>query len=176
MERISGETNFGTEGSTIESHMEMSAGSVETDFDPSLDATGGTGTTSRMDQAKDRARHMAGQAQERLGEVRERATDVLDQAGTRLEDSGALEIVRNNPLPALGIAFGVGFVLAGSSDTGGRMGKAKQNVKGAVLGSLSAAVSQQVKQLIDSQGGAQGLMNSLMGSQRGSEGSTNTQF
>lgn len=179
MAQISGETNSRADGSTIRSNMEMTAaGGVDVEFEPTTGSSGTGGAGSTMDQAKDRAQEVAGQAQDRLGEVRERAgtmasdareraTEMLDQASTRLEDSGALDMVRQNALPALGVAFGIGFLLAGSSDTGGRLGKAKHQMKGAVMGSLSAALTQQVKEMMASQGGAQGIMNSIMGNQQG---------
>lgn len=61
-----------------------------------------------------------------------------------------LEQVRGNALPALGIAFAVGYLLAGSDNAPkrGPLYKAKNQLKGAVVGGLSAAVAQEARKLI----------------------------
>ena len=140
-------------------------------------------TTTRSgnlaDQAREQAGDLADQARARAGEVREQAGEVLDQARNRIsglmdqaQDSQPVRMAQDNPLPALGIAFAIGFLLAGSSDTGGRMGKAKQQVKGAVMGGISAALAQELRNVMGGQGA--GLMDSLLGN-RGGTGQGRTQ-
>lgn len=78
------------------------------------------------------------------GSLRDRAT----AAFRAIEDRSTLDTVRDNPLVALGIAFGVGFALAGSSGTGGQPRKATNQLKGAMIGGLSAAVARELRGLI----------------------------
>ena len=134
---------------------------------------------SIADQARDQASNLADQARNRMGDVREQAGDALDQARNRVsglmdqaQDSQPVQMARDNPLPALGIAFALGFLLAGSSDTGGRLGKAKQQVKGAVMGGISAALAQELRNVMGGQGA--GVLDSLLGSRQGSTGEQGT--
>lgn len=122
-------------------------------------------------QARDQMHHAADQARNRLGEARERAQEMVGQARTRAgelleqaETSEPMRMARDNPLPALGIAFAAGFLLAGSSDTGGRFGKAKQQIRGAVMGGISAALAQEMRDMLGGQD-VRGLVDSLMGGQ-----------
>lgn len=119
------------------------------------------------DEARDRLADAKGRAEELVGQARSRAGDLLEQA----EDSAPVRMARDNPLPALGIAFAAGFLLAGSSDTGGRFGRAKQQIRGAVMGGVSAALAQEVRGMLgmqDGEGG--GLLDSLMGDSRSGGG------
>jgi ElaB/YqjD/DUF883 family membrane-anchored ribosome-binding protein len=125
-------------------------------------------------QARDRMGQVADQAQERVQEVRGRAEEMMGQARNRVgglmeqaEGSHPVRMARDNPLPALGIAFAVGFLLAGSSDSSGRLGKAKQQIKGAVMGGISAALAQELRNAIGMKDGAGGLVDSLFGNQGG---------
>lgn len=128
------------------------------------------------DQARDRMGQVADQAQERVQEARGRAEDMMGQARNRVSDlmdqaegTQPVRMARENPLPALGIAFAVGFLLAGSSDSSGRLGKTKNQIKGAVMGGISAALAQELRNMIGMQGGASGLMDSLLGNQGGGQ-------
>lgn len=119
------------------------------------------------DQARDHMGDLRGRAEEMAGQARTRANEMLDQA----ESSEPVRMARENPLPALGIAFAAGFLLAGSSDTGGKFGKAKHQIRGAVMGGISAALAQELRGMMGmqgGQGGAGGLLDSLLGKQ-GSE-------
>ncbi|HEV2734764.1 MAG TPA: hypothetical protein VGV85_07985, partial [Longimicrobiaceae bacterium] len=133
--------------------------------------------------AMNRVRDAAGQARERLqglnvsgragdvaGQAREKAGQALGRAEQVLEERGILDKVRENPMPALGVAFGIGFLLAGSGDQvqGKRstaMYKAKNQLKGAIMGGLSAAVAQEGRNLLgmaQGKGSAGGLVGMLL--------------
>lgn len=132
-----------------------------------------SGTGERV---KEKARDVAGQVRgaaetlaDRAGELPGQARDAMNRAHTALEDRGVLDHVRNNSLPALGIAFGVGFLLAGRDNTIGKPGTkvydARQQLRTAVVGGLSAAVAQQAQLMM---GGSQankasGFFDSLLG-------------
>ena len=135
--------------------------------------------------AMNRVRDVAGQARERLqglsgnvsgkvgdaaGQAREKAGEALGRAEQVLEERGILDKVSENPLPALGLAFGVGFLLAGSGDQvqGKRstaLYKAKNQLKGAIMGGLSAAVAQEGRNLLgmaQGKGNPGGLLGTLL--------------
>lgn len=145
-------------------------------------STGGGQNESRVDQAKDRAHDMAGQVQERasnlLGQAQNRASGLLDQAQNTLEERGVTSWIRERPLAAFGVAVGLGFVLAGSDngsdDPNSTFGKAKHQLKGAIMGGLSAAVAQEARSLIgmSGKGGAGGILGSLFSQQQGGSGTS----
>jgi ElaB/YqjD/DUF883 family membrane-anchored ribosome-binding protein len=107
-----------------------------------------------------RAGDLAGTARERAGDLagqaREGVGSALTSAETWLENSGMLERVRQNPLPALGIAFGIGFVLAARSNNAIRsnpsINRAAGQLRGAVMAGVSAAVAREAKHFLDTLG------------------------
>jgi ElaB/YqjD/DUF883 family membrane-anchored ribosome-binding protein len=121
------------------------------------------------EDAFDSMRDRSGDLRERVGgaahRARDRAGQFFDEAEERIGDhSGVLTTARHNPLAALGIAFAVGFLLAGDSDEPERhpsLAKAKNQVKGAIMGGISAAISQQLRTFIEEQGGIGTLLASL---------------
>lgn len=150
-------------------------GSLAPAYDRPLGTTGGTtgtgaGSTREDDRnlaerGMERARELASEAGEkahelsdRAGEVasqaRRRASEAIDQAEATLEEqTGLISTIRENPLPALGLAFGVGFLLAGSdsgrrSRKGGAMDAALSQAKSAIIGALSAAAAQQARSML----------------------------
>lgn len=144
-------------------------------------ASGTGGEQSRTEQAKDKARDVADQAKDRATEAtdqarqkaselsskaQEKLSGALSRAQEALDERGLLDTIRQNPLPALGLAFGAGFLLAGSddSDRHGTMSKAKNQLKGAVMGGLSAAVAQEARSLVGMGGSKSsgGFLNSII--------------
>lgn len=122
---------------------------------------GATGTV--RDQASNlghRASDLAGTARDRAGELASQARDgmgsALTSAESWLENSGMLERVRQNPLPALGIAFGLGFVLAARGNNAIRhnpnINRAANQLRGALMAGVSAAVAREAKHFIDALG------------------------
>ncbi len=149
-------------------------------------------TAGRLDQTKAKAGDLADQAIGQAEELRDRASDAAgrakakageayDQAHSALADSGALDVVRDNALPALGLAFGLGFLMAGSGDEGRgnkTVNNAKQQLKGAIMGGLSAAVAQEFRSVAGIGGGGSSgsSLSSLFGggkqSRKASEGNS----
>lgn len=102
----------------------------------------------------DRAGDLAGQARERVGALGDRATQTL-------EDRGWLGRLRENPLPALGVAFAAGFLLSG----GGRGGKGQRvrgELRSAVAAGLSAGLAQGARAFLRNAGAEDGVINSLL--------------
>lgn len=109
----------------------------------------------KLDQVQDRAQNMASQ-------VGDRASEMLDEAEETIEErTHAISAAREYPLAAVGIAFGVGFLLAGSSDHDGAMGKAKGRLRGALMGGLTSAATNQLKSYVESHGGVSGVMDQM---------------
>ncbi|MDQ3557452.1 MAG: hypothetical protein M3409_11855 [Gemmatimonadota bacterium] len=129
------------------------------------------------DQVKGRAQELRGRAGEVTSQAQERASEALHRAEQALEDSGALRYVRDNPLPVLGVAFGLGYLLAGSSDTGGSFGKAKHQIRGAIMGGLSAAVATEARSMLgmQGQGGGGGGLSSMLQNVMGGGSSSSRQ-
>jgi ElaB/YqjD/DUF883 family membrane-anchored ribosome-binding protein len=178
--------DLGTTG-TGEVHSGLSVGrDVDTGYSAIAPAPTGSwepSSGSGEGGAMNRVRDAAGQARERLqglnvpgragdmaGQAREKAGQALGRAEQVLEERGILDKVRENPMPALGVAFGIGFLLAGSGDQvqGKRstaMYKAKNQLKGAIMGGLSAAVAQEGRNLLgmaQGKGSAGGLVGMLL--------------
>jgi ElaB/YqjD/DUF883 family membrane-anchored ribosome-binding protein len=139
-----------------------------------------------------RAGDVASQARDRAGEIastaRDRVSGLMDRAHDALEDRGMLNRVRENPLPALGIAFAVGFILAGSSNQpqprqgqarglagsgGGSAQRARGELRTALLAGLSAGVAQGARQFLNQAGREGSFLNSVLQNMAGqAQGST----
>ncbi|MBW3627684.1 MAG: hypothetical protein KY464_00170 [Gemmatimonadetes bacterium] len=90
----------------------------------------------------------SGRARNFANEARQRAAGALGRAASGLDErTGVVRLVRENPLAAVGVAFAVGFLVAGKSQSEGRFGRAKQQLRGAIIGAISAAVAQETRNL-----------------------------
>lgn len=190
-----GSPAFGDPGvGSAEVHTNLGVGREQDTGGYSGIAMGNTDTASDQgglqQRAANRVRDVAGQVRERAqglmegmpdrmgnvtGQAREKVGQAMGRAETLLEDRGVLNVIRDNPLPALGVAFGLGFLLAGSNDGGKRGGmfKAKQQLRGAIMGGLSAAVAQEARNLLgmaQGHGGKGGMLGSLMQNLQGHGG------
>jgi hypothetical protein len=127
---------------------------------------GGVGGRARGAAAgvRERASSLAGSLGSRAGETasaaRERMSSVRQRANTALESRGLLDRLRENPLPVMGVAFALGFVLAGNDEWDDdepptRASRARRELRSALMAGLSAGIAQ----------GARGFLN-----QAGSEG------
>lgn len=112
----------------------------------------------------ERARQVAGSVGERAGGVASQARGLVDRAQTQLENRGILEKVRDNPLPALGVAFAVGFLLAGNDDRGRdtRSSRARRELRNALVAGLSAGAAQGARSFLRQAGAPDGVINSLL--------------
>jgi ElaB/YqjD/DUF883 family membrane-anchored ribosome-binding protein len=106
------------------------------------------------ENVRERASDFADEARQRASELGDRASHLVDDAQERLEGTGILNVVRDHPLPALGVAFGVGFMLAGSGDkpksrTGRVARSAKKQLRTALLGGLGTVAMQEMQGMLD---------------------------
>ena len=113
------------------------------------------------------ARHFARDAAERVrdlrdraGELGERTEDLASAARARLDELvDAIDWTRiperswNHPLAAVGIAFGVGFLLAGRSDNG-LLRTAKGQLRGLLVAGVIAAFREELEGLARDEIGA----------------------
>jgi ElaB/YqjD/DUF883 family membrane-anchored ribosome-binding protein len=149
----------------------------------------GTGSTANrasqlVDEAENAASRAAGRAQELYEDAREgaeeltdRASEYASQARSRVNDAmhraedqleeqtGAISMIREYPLAAAGLAFGVGFLMAGSSSRkrSGVLGRTSGQLRSAVLASVSTMLMQELQEMLDEHGGPAGLLSAITG-------------
>jgi hypothetical protein len=118
--------------------------------------------TERARHAAEELGHQAGDvasaARDRLGDLRERANDLLERRGI-------IDRMRENPLPVIGVAFALGFLLAGNDGRGtsSRGARARRELRNALAAGLSAGLAQGARSFFNeagSEGG--GFVNSLL--------------
>jgi len=131
----------------VHTHIGLGPNQQNEGTDPLEDASRG-GRSGRMG----RARELADEARERARGAFGRTTSVIEERA-----GGALSLAREHPLATMGVAFAVGFMVAGTSDSGGRFGKAKQQLRGAIIGAISAAVAQEARSFAEGTGLLAGL-------------------
>jgi uncharacterized protein YjbJ (UPF0337 family) len=178
-----GSASLGDRQGTAEVHSGLHSGRTGGEYEGIAFAGGETsgGVAGRVRDAAgtvaDRASDLGGRAKEAAGTVAGRAGDLASQARERvsgvagraqgvLEERGVLNKVRDNALPALGLAFGVGFMLALSDNRrvrpGSRMDRAKHELRGAIVAGLSAGAAQAAHQFLGQAGAPDGFVNSLL--------------
>ena len=110
------------------------------------------------DPLEELSRGEASGAARRARELAERARERASDAFSGLEErTGVVALARQHPLALAGLAFAAGFLVAGTSDSGGRFGKAKQQLRGAIIGAISAAVAQEARSMAEGSGLLAGL-------------------
>jgi len=124
-------------------------------------------TEGALNDAREQVDEWTDQAGEYASRARRELENVVDRAESRLEEkTGAVSMVRENPLLAAGVAFGVGFMLAGGSSSkrrSGLMGRASGQLRTAIVGSVSTMLMQELQDMMDEHGGPVGLLNMLTG-------------
>jgi ElaB/YqjD/DUF883 family membrane-anchored ribosome-binding protein len=138
--------------------------------------------SARASQAQEKAREitsratsMAERARETIGnasaDARRMGNEVKSRANRVADDSGARSFVDRHPLSALGVSFGVGFLLAGSGgEKHGIRGRAKSQLRSALVGAASAAMAQQARAMLGMESGQGGGLGNLMSSMSGGGG------
>ena len=132
---------------------------------------------------RERVGELGGQARNAASTARERVSSVRQRANSTLESRGVLDRLRDNPLPVLGVAFALGFVLAGNEGDDDddrpltRATRARRELRSALMAGLSAGIAQGARGFLNqagSQGGGfvNGLLENLMGSVGGEGGSS----
>jgi ElaB/YqjD/DUF883 family membrane-anchored ribosome-binding protein len=107
--------------------------------------------------ARDKANELKHRAEDTVDHARARASDALHRAEQELEErTGAISMIRDNPLPAIGIAVAVGYLAAGSrSRKRGRvMNLATRQLRAAIMGGISAALAREFRSIVSEQGGS----------------------
>jgi hypothetical protein len=114
----------------------------------------------RAETVGHRAGEIATQARDRLGDMSERTNQALEQRGL-------LARLQENPLPALGIAFGLGFLLAGSGrgegDSAGN--RLRRELRGALMAGLTAGAAQATRGFFQSAGRSDAISSLFGGAQ-----------
>ena len=105
-----------------------------------------------------RAGEVASQARDRLGELSERTNRALEQRGL-------LARLQENPLPAIAVAFGIGFLLAGggrSTPTDTPTGRVRRELRSALMAGLTAGAAQATRGFLQSAGRPDGALTSIL--------------
>jgi len=113
-----------------------------------------------------RAGEVAGQARERLGDLSERTNRALEQRGL-------LGRLQENPLPALAVAFGIGFLLAGGGRGGNAdtpTGRVRRELRSALMAGLTAGAAQATRGFLQSAGRPDGALSSILGGEEAASG------
>lgn len=155
-----------------------STGSVHEEIDviytPDREVSGLDQEQDMMEQAKAQAQNLASQAKDTMQDFGDRASDMASQAKERLQSTGMMDTIRDHPLPALGAAFALGFLLAGSRrHERGPMGMMRRQLRSAVMGGISAALVNEARSMVGMQGGG-GMLGSLFGGMQGGQRSSRT--
>lgn len=140
---------------------DRAAGKVRDAADTVSDAAGNLG---------EKARSVAGNVGEKAGDLasqaRSRVSGLSDRAATALEERGMLGKLRENPLPALGIAFAVGFLLAGggrgSATPGSKTARARSELRNALMAGVTAGLGQGARSFLRNLGAEDSVVNDVM--------------
>lgn len=156
-------------GGTAEVHSRITGGG--SGFEDPLGSGAGGGSRPyesarhTFDDLRDRASDLGDRTSEWASRTRRKLDDTLHTVEDRLhlDESGIVQTIRENPILAAGMAFGVGFLLAGGprASRSGLIGTATGQLRSAVLGGLTAAVTQELHDLLEEHGGIAGLISAF---------------
>jgi hypothetical protein len=148
----SGSKAMGDRSGTGEVHSGLHSGGQRDDYS----GIGFAGSGGSQGGVRDK---VSGAARGRLGALSERANSAL-------EGRGIIARLQENPLPALGVAFAVGFLVAGGTNVSTRpnspAARARQELRGALMAGLSSGVSQGARGFLDTAGRPEGFANSFL--------------
>lgn len=147
------------------------------------EAQGGVGGRLRdvADRVSGPVRNLADNLGPRVSGVREHASGVAERASSAMEKGGVLGRLRENPLPVLGVAFALGFLLAsrGDDDDYGETnrGRARSELRDALMAGVTAGLAQGARGFLsqagsESTGFVNTLMDAFLGGSSGGGGST----
>jgi hypothetical protein len=127
------------------------------------------GASEEAENLIGRARHLAEGLGHRAGDAasaaRERVSGLRDRTNRVLEKRGVVDRLRENPLPVLGIAFAIGFLVAGTDDrhSDSRAARARRELRSALMAGLSAGIAQGVRSFLNETGNeGSGFVSSLL--------------
>lgn len=128
--------------------------------------------TDRVEDLRDRATEKIDDARDETNRLKAKLTDRTNRA---LDESGARARIQDHPLVALGAAFGLGYLLAGSGgQKHGVRGKVRTQARALIIGGISAAVAQQARSILGTESGQSGGLGNLFGSAFGADESEGT--
>lgn len=132
------------------------------------------------DRIPEGVRNLGSRAGSATSGVRDRLSGVNDRTTGMLENRGLLDRLRENPLPVLGVAFALGFLLSGRDDDDDfeptRASRARQELRSALMAGVTAGVAQGARGFLgeaSTEGGS--FLNTLLdnlvgGGKSGSQG------
>ncbi|WP_420127179.1 hypothetical protein [Longimicrobium sp.] len=149
------------------------------------ESQGGVGGRLRdvADRVGGPVRNLAGNLGPRVSDaaeaVRDRTSGVRERATTALEKGGMLSRLRENPLPVLGVAFAIGFLLAARDDDDefgeSNRGRARSELRDALMAGVTAGLAQGARGFLNQAGSeSTGFVNTLMDAFLGQTGGGNT--
>ncbi len=139
MDKIHGKTDMHARNGEVESHMELR-----------------TGRSGRKADASERLGEMADRAGDFVGRVRDTVGERARDAASSIDErTGAVSLVRNNPLAAVGIAFVAGFAIAAIAEPKERnwvVERARRQLRSALLSGLAAVAARELRGIIGDEG------------------------
>jgi uncharacterized protein YjbJ (UPF0337 family) len=114
---------------------------------------------------RDQAGNLGGKAGDAASGARDRLSGLSERAGSLLEGRGIVGRLQENPLPALGVAFAVGFLVAGGTNQSrpdSPAARARNELRNALMAGLSSGVAQGARGFLDTAGRPEGVANSML--------------
>lgn len=140
MDKIHGETDMHARNGEVESHMELRTG----------------GRSGRKAEASERLGEFADRAGTFVNRVRDTVGERARDAASSIDErTGAVALVRNNPLAAVGIAFAAGFAIAAIAEPKERnwvVERTRRQLRSALLSGLAAVVARELRGVIGEEG------------------------